>query len=408
MLKNRFKIIVFIMLIIIALTMPVVRADDNEAPGVSSDEPVVTSESEVSQPIINENNYKDGDVYLTGDEITINDVVDGNVFVLANTVNINSQIGGDAFIIANNVNVNENSYILGNLFTIAKCVNVNGIIYDLYALASSNVNINGFVSRDIRIATDSLSISGTVRRNVYVETNNISITAEEKDDSGNIITSQGMIGGNLNYISKQEFTFPEGSVTGEVNFTPVSNSSNSIQTYILSLGKFLATVVLIWLLSLWLAPKFTDKTSYILSKKLPSSILLGIFVPMVIVLVSAILLLLGITSTIAMFILISLFAICLVSSSIFVIAFNNLLCERLKVEKTIGKLGILIISSLVLWLIALIPFVGGVVSVVTSLIGIGIVVNYLLPSKKINDEKQTAKKESTKKSKESKTNNNKK
>ncbi len=382
MFKNKLKIIALLMVIILTLMIPIVRAEDNEADGQTTEEQVVQgAEEQANQNAVNEENYKQGDVYLTGDEVTIDYIVDGNLFVFANTVNINSQIGGDVFIVANNVFINEGGYIFSNLFALSSNLNINGVVYDLYAYSNS-VNINGYIYRDVRVATNDFNLSGTIGRNAYLDVNNINISTASTDEEGNTLTSQGSIYGNLNYSSSQELTIPEGTITGDTNYTQTTDSSTSVQSYILSLGRFLVTVIIIWLLCLWFAPKFLDRTNYILSKKLPSTIGLGVLTPIVLVIVSVILLLLKITSTIASLGLVILFTVCIISSAIFVIAINNLICQRLKIEKTIGNLGTLILTAAIIWLLALIPAVGGVISIIVTLLGLGILVNGILLSRK--------------------------
>lgn len=382
MLKNKLKIIALLMVIILTLMIPIVRAEDNEAEVQTTTEQISQgAEEQASQNAANLENYKQGDVYLTGDEVTIDYIVDGNLFVFANTVNINSQIGGDAFIVANNIFINETGYIFSNLFALAPHININGVVYDLYAY-SNGININGYIYRDVRAVTNNFTLSGTIGRNAYLDVNNMSISTASTDEEGNTLTSQGSIYGDLNYTSNQEISIPEGIVTGSINFEQSSKEATSIQTYILSLGRFLVTVVIIWLLCLWLAPKFLNRTGYMLSKKLPSTIGLGIFTPIVLLVASAILLLLGITSTIAGLGLVILFTTCAISASIFVIALNNLICQKLKIEKSIGKFGVLILTTAVLWLIALIPFVCGIVSIIVAILGLGILVNCILLSKK--------------------------
>ena len=383
MLKNKLKIIALFMVIILTLMVPIVRAEDNEADGQASEEEQIIqgAEEQANQNTINEENYKQGDVYITGNEVTIDYIIDGNLFVIANTVNINSQIGGDAFIIANNIFVNETGYVFSNLFALSNNVNINGVVYDLYAYSTNSVNVNGYIYRDIRIATNNFSLAGIIGRNAYLNINNMNISTASTDEEGNTITSQGTINGNLNYIAKQELSIPDGIVTGDINYTQAKTTS-SIQSYIISLGRFLVTTVIIWLLCLWLTPKFLDRTNYILSKKLPSTIGLGILTPIVLVIVSVILLLLEIASTIAGLGLSILFTVCTISSSIFVIAINNLICQRLKIEKAIGKLGVLIVTAAIIWLLALIPAIGGVISIIVTLLGLGILVNGILLSRK--------------------------
>lgn len=383
MLKNKLKIIALFMVIILMLMVPVVMAEDNEADGQTAEQQAVVegAEEQATQTAVTQENYKQGDVYLTGDEVTIDYIVDGNLFVFANTVNINSQIGGDAFIVANNIFVNEGGYIFSNLFALSSNITINGVVYDLYACSNSSININGYIYRDVRVITNDFTLSGTIGRNAYLNVNKINISTASTDEEGNTLTSQGSIYGDLNYTAKQELSIPEGIVTGDTNYTQAT-STLSIQSYILSIGRFLATAIIIWLLCLWLTPKFLDRTGYILSKKLPSSIGFGILTPIVLIIASVILLLLEITSTIGGLGLVLLFAVCIISSVIFVIAINNLICQRLKIEKTIGKLGLLIITAAIIWLLALIPVVGGVISIIATLLGLGILINGILLSRK--------------------------
>ena len=72
----------------------------------------------------------------------------------------------------------------------------------------------------------------------------------------------------------------------------------------------------------------------------------------------------------------------MISSAIFVIGINNLICQKLKVEKKIGTFGMLILSSALLWLIKLIPYVGSIVSLIISIIGLGMVIISIIPARK--------------------------
>lgn len=380
MLKNKFKVIALLIATIFIFMVPIVRADDNET--TDEEQSVIEgAEEQATEDATSQSTYKDSDVYLTGDEVTIDYIVDGNLFVFANTVNIDSQIGGDAFIFANTVNVGQTGYIFSNLFTIASNVNISGMVYDLY-VSADNVSISGYVYRDIRISADNFSLSGVVGRNAYIQNvSNIQIATSSDEES--TVTSQGSIYGDLNYSASQELSIPDEVVIGDVNYT--QSSSASIQDYLLSLGGFLVTVIIIWLLCLWLTPKFLNRTDLILTKKVPSNIGFGILTPIVLLFVATFLILLGITSTIAIIGIIILLVACIISTSIFVISFNNLICKKLNVEKTIGKFGILIITAAVLWLIALIPFVGGVISIIALVLGLGILINGILPSNRDKD-----------------------
>lgn len=391
MLKNKLKIITLLIVIVLTFSIPIVQAADTSTGNEVNDQ--------ATEQLINSNanteNLKSSDVYLKGDEVTIDYVVDGNLFVIANTVNINSQIGGDAFIIANTININQDGYIFSNLFALGKDINISGRIYDLYAYAN-NITISGYIYRDVRTIADNLNISGIIARNVYTKSNAINIQTTSNESEQSQVTSQGLINGDLNYKSKQELSIPDGTVSGKVNYTKEqSSNSPSIQTYILALGRFIVTVVLVWLVCLWLAPKFLKNTSTILSKKFFPTLGFGILTPILSVIVFALLILLGITSAIATIGLAILFICIALGSSIFTIAINNLICNKLNVERNSVTFGILIITSAIIWAISLIPVVGSIISIIASILGLGIIVKSILPSKnKANKENKKVKKES--------------
>lgn len=405
MLKNKMKIIALFIVIILALMIPTVRAENetvdqttetqNEVMAINNEESdTVTISEESSTELSYDDSFKKGDVYLIGDDITIDYIVDGNLFVIANTVNINSQIGGDAFILAETVNIEDKGYIFSNLFACANKINISGVVYDVYSMAEE-VTINGYVYRDVRVGTNALNINGTIGRNAFVDAKTINFAQASEDESQ--VTSQGTINGDLTYSSKNEISFPEGAIAGTTNFTEKSviENSTSIQDYLLELGIFVTTVAIIWLLCLWLAPKFLDNTKKLITEKPLPVIGFGILTPIVLTIAFAILLILGITTKIALLSLGILFLLLAISTSISIIGINNLICNKFKIEKKIVTFGILVASSIVIWLLALIPYVGSIVSFILTILGLGIIVKSILPvgEKKNKDEKTKKEKE---------------
>ncbi len=406
MLKNKIKIIAILTVIILALTLPVVRAEnetaDNTAnPDATASENITegNTSNEATQPanLANNNsemnvsnsddeNFKRSDVYLTGDDITIDYIVDGNLFVVANNVTINSQIGGDAFICANTITIGEEGYVFSNLFTFAKTVTIDGVVYDLYS-ASESTNINGYVYRDIRIGSNTVNISGTIGRNAYIDCASLNFTQNthtHDDGEEPQETSQGVINGNLKYSAKQEFSIPEGAVTGETTFEEEKSfESNTFQDQIMSLATLLVTVVVIWLLCLWLAPKFLKNNSSLLTtKKILPVIGFGILTPIVAIIASILLFILGATSKLALLLIIALIILMMISTSIFIIAITNVICNKLKIENTGRTFSILVMTTIVLWLLNLIPFVNSLVGFVSVVLGLGIVVSNIVLKEK--------------------------
>lgn len=399
MLKNKITIITILTVIILALTLPIVRAEDEPTQDtpVATDAtttnlpeegtPVEPNDSSEVQPngssetgATTDENFKKTDVYLTGDDVTIDYIVDGNLFVFANNVTINSQIGGDAFIFANSVTVGEQGYIFSNLFSFAKNVTVNGVVYDLYS-AAETTSITGYIYRDIRVGSNSISILGTVGRNAYVDCNYLNFSQGTDENA-----KHGIINGNLQYSSKEEISIPEGVVAGETNFEKeIFSDDNTITSKMVSLVTFIVTVIAIWLICLWLAPKFLKNSPALLtSKKVLPVIGFGILTPIVAIILSVIFLILGITSTLSLLLIMGLVLLMAIGTSIFVIAVNYIVCDKLKVQKTMGILGMLVASSIVLWAIGLIPVVGSIIEIIAVLLGLGIVISSIV----LKDKKQ--------------------
>ena len=404
MLKNKLKLVPLTMLLIISLIFPVVKADeenhDNEVAPISEEQNdattqndqvdqsnTTTAEEDTSDQT--DSTIKKGDEYLFKDNVTIDYPVDGNIFVCANTVTIDSQIGGDAFICAKTVNITENGYIYSNLFVCANEVNVNGVVYDVYSV-SKNLNINGFVYRDIKSVSDSLNINSIVGRNVFANASNINF--KEDDSDGN----SGSIQGDLNYSSPNELSFPDGAVNGETKYTAIEknneNNKINISNYIISFAALVVSTVLIWLIGLWISPKLLiNKDQSLSAKKVLKTIGLGILIPLIIGIISIILLLIPIATQFIIFLLSILALLFFISTSVTIINISKLIWVKSNTQKTLYKLGILIASTLIFELITLIPYIGGLISVIAVIYGIG-TISYMLFVKE-KDVKEGSKKE---------------
>lgn len=393
-LKEKFGIIVLTIVLVLAVSIPIVNADNetntaevanttqteaNTSNDTSSGNEIMPISQDQNQELSQEqsengDNAKEQDVVIVGNDVTIDYVVDGNLFICANNVTLNSQVGGDVFVFANNVTVGEDGYIFSNLFAVAKRLDMKGSIYNLYAL-SNDINISGYVYRDIRVFTDVLSISGTVARNAFVTSSSISF------DTSN----EGGIKGSLTYSAENEISIPEGAVESGVNFNQLSANRNVGLSYLFNAIALLITVTVIWLLGLWLAPKFTKVCDQVLVKKPVSTILSGVLTPIILVCLFVLLLVLSITFNLAFLTILLLFILAGISSSIFIIAMSNLLCKKFKIEKRFKKYGALVLICIVLYLLTLIPYVGSIIGFIAVVLGLGIIIRYLTLSQKFKD-----------------------
>lgn len=389
MLKNKTKFIAILLILILLFSATSVLAenetsDDGIMPISADENEIPIEENTIENENVNvntsqENNYKKSDVYLTGDNITIDYIIDGNLFVCADTVTINSQIGGDAFVCAKNLIINEEGYIFSNLFAISDSIEIKGVVYDVYALSENLTISKGYIYRDLKALCKTLNINGNIGRNAFVECSDINFNTD-----GN---TNGSIFGNLTYSANAEISIPENIVSGTVSFNPIQKfNANSIQSIILDFGSFIAFLLIIWLLCLWLAPKFLEHTCSYVGKKTLAILGYGLLVLIAVPIVSIILILLQLTSGIS-FVLLGLYVLAIIiSKSLFTITANNYICSKLNINKNLGIFGLLIVSGMVIWAISQIPYVGSIISFITTVLGLGILTCSIIPKKSTKKE----------------------
>lgn len=387
MLKNKTKIIAFLLVLILAITSSFVYADNETSSendialisDTSETKPVETNvENTVSTNETSKDSYKNSDVYLMGDNVTIDYVVDGNLFVMADTVTINSKIGGDAFIMAKTINVGDQAYIFSNLFAMANSIDIKGVVYDVYALSQNFTVSNGYIYRDAKLCCNTININGVIGRNAFVSCSNINFNTDEND--------KGIIYGDLTYSTPSELSFDKNIVNGNVTYkapkvSPEKSVREIVASYISDLGAFLAFVIIIWLVCLWLAPKFLNDTNKFVGKKTLNVLGTGLLTLIAVPIACIILLLLQLTAGISLLTVAIYILALIVAKSIFTIVANNYLCSKLNINKNTGIFGMLIVSGVIVWVISELPYVGGIVSFIISVLGLGVLVSAILPKK---------------------------
>lgn len=380
MLKNKSKFIVILALILVLLCSHFsLAADSDEATTTAISIDTTDADNLITTA---QENIKEGDEYLVGQDITIDYTIDGNLYVFGNNVTINSQIVGDVFVCANQLVVEKDGYIYSNLFACAQSVTVNGVIYDAYVCTNNFTISGGYIYRDLRLSANTVNIFGIVGRNAYIGCNTLTFENQNADStSENVTSSRGIINGNLEYSANESY-IPEGCVNGETKFTPIEiNDDVSIKYYVISLASFLCLVIFIWLILLWLSPKFLGQTNDLLKTKKSSIALYGILGLILIPIVSVLLMFSGIAANVGLLILALYIILLCVSKTFFTIALNKLVCTKLKIEKTLANFGVLLVSSLVVWVVGLIPYVGSILSFIMVWIGLGVMLTYVIPNK---------------------------
>ncbi|MBP3256368.1 MAG: hypothetical protein J6M60_07815 [Clostridia bacterium] len=365
---------------------------------------VTTADPSATQtPDTSDWTYKD---YFACDQnVVVDGIIDGNAFVIGQEVTIKGEIGGDLFVMAQKLNI-DGGYVYSSIFAMAEEITMNGISYDLYAMCSSfKLQNNGYVYRDLKVAGNDISLAGKIRRNAFIVGNSLNFDE----------TVGTVIYGDLDYTSgAAEYTAPEGAVAGEIKYQQekVENSETEVDPgavakvsvgaiivrKIKELVSILVTTLLVTLFLILVTPKFTKKLSEMKVGKAFASLGVGILSWPVFLIASSIVI--GITLLILIFTLGAidqLFYLSLILSSILFLVlllvsivgsavactyFGKLFAKLIKKDGKLFTILFSLLSALVLWVVCLIPVLGGLVGFLAWTFGVGVVIVNLLPSKK--------------------------
>lgn len=343
---------------------------------VTTDLDTETEAIEEEEPEIYE-----GDLYIFEDTVNMDKLVDGNVYIIGKDVTITGQIAGNLFVIADNLTIGDdtsvssyNGYVFYNIYAIANKATLYSSCYDLYILGN-NITIDSsfYLYRDLKLGATNANVFATVGRNVDVEAGNLNL---KKDD-----TSYASIYGNLNYSTATEIDEEtlEKCVNGETtySFLPEEEVStveaNTIMTHVEDVAIKVIFTIFVWLMIMWIAPKFLEKSSNLITKKPLHSIGTGLLTLIATPIILFVLLILIITLPISL-IGIALYVLAIsIAFSITCIAVTYSLKEKLHLNKWYKTLVVLILVRIALYLLGLIPLVGILVSFIALILGLGLI-----------------------------------
>lgn len=379
--KTRFIVLVLAFLLIISTFS---FATDNVTP--TSDVPGDNARTEGEVPDENTNpdtpqypeeDIYNGDLYLFDNDITMDKLVDGNVFLFGKNIKVTGQVNGCLFAFGDNVTFEESSYIIQSIYVVANKLTLNGSANDLYACANTiNTSYSCFIVRDIRVATNSFNFSGCVGRNAFVSANNFYFDQT--------VDKSAIIYGNLTYYSPNELSLSSDFIQGDINYHKQSNNFvvATIIEKVITLFYSILYVLVIFLLCLWLAPKFLSQvTNYMTVGNCTKVFGIGILSLFGGIAIGIALLFTVIGIPIGLAIITLTLLLASIATAITSISITYKLKEKFAYSKNYMTYLTLVGIVIIIWALKLIPYVGIAISFVVTSVGIGIVVNYIITKK---------------------------
>ena len=326
-----------------------------------------------------------GDLYVCANEVELSQgsTIYGNVFIVAKKVTLNSEIGGSLYASVSNFDMQYFGFISRDLHLSAKNANLNGYVYRNSFIDANNIKTEDkFINQQDFNLTDAntFTFSGEIKGNASVNAKNI--TLQNKDNDKDITCK---ISGNLLYSSKGELEIPNGIVSGEVNYSKYSSTSSksvlsNVWNFVLELATLLVCVYIIYLLISKFAPKYLDKISNLSVKGLLKYLGIGVLFLILVPIISFLLLLSNIGSTLGIILILIYITLLLIAKSIFIISIATF--AKNKLNNNINSYLYILAIAVILSLINLIPYLGFIISLLTKLVGFGIITTNLIPSKK--------------------------
>ncbi len=384
--KVKFKLIAILALFVLLFTGICYATDDTagdvttisseEDSNATTDDSVIEEssgeETTTEEPMIEEDYF-----YLSGDDLVLSDTIDSNAFIIGNNVTITSEIGGDLFVIANSLNL-DGGYVYGNVFVLAKDFTLNATVYDIYAICSNiTIKYDGIIYRDLRATANYLSMSGGVGRNCYISTQTLDVT----DDA--------LIYGDFNYSNKEAIVITEGVISGNINYLGKSSSftgetQDPVRTHIINCLTTLVFTLAIYGLIIWIAPKFYSKMTSIKLSRIFIGLGIGIAALFIIPIISILLAFTFVGSKITIALLLIYFAMLFVSAVIAYIAIGCFIASKFGNASKAKNLIFVLATTLVFFLLGLIPFAGLWISLLVGLTGFGILILSIVKKKDIS------------------------
>lgn len=383
MLKQKSKITALLLTILLVISTvsfatdtPVATSETgNVVSTVPSDNARVEGNETSTDNTLETSDIHNGDLYVFDNNIEMDKLVDGNVFLFGNNINITGKVNGSLYAFGKNVTFSKDAYVVQAIYVMADEVTLNGIATDLYAFARKlDMSFDSFMYRDLRVAADTFNFNGGVGRDAFVEANNF-----------NFITTEGssaLVYGNLTYSSSKELSLTSSHVQGNINYKQEIIEEESITSVILEkvidVCNTLLYVFVVFLLCLWLAPKFLAKaSSYIAPASAVKSFGIGLLSTIVAGFVGIALLFTVVGVPVGLAVIALLVLLLSIATAVTSISITYQLKEKFGFAKNYLAYLTLACVVIVIWALGFIPYVGVVVSFVVKMIGLGIVVYYL-------------------------------
>ena len=362
--KRRISFVLILVLLSMLVALPAIA---EEAAADSSEQAVVIDSTGNYLSAWNDVTVSDavsGDVLATGQYIQVMADVGGDVLAAGQTIDVTGNVADDVRIAGQTIrvrsSVGKNAMLFGQTITTTDSTVIGKSLYAFGAV----ITVRGEAGA-VSAFGETVDIGGVINGDLYIEANTVKISPSAK------------VNGNLKYKSEKEITVPAGVVAGEVEFvkvvpttTPTPEASKGFNIVSRLLG--LVSILVIAALALWIFKPELGKVATLEPKKaaIGTAIGLGLLAGLPVLFLVLMITVIGIPLALISGVLyIIMLYLAIIPAGAWL---GNLILKNSHLILQ-GMLGIVIIK-LVTW----IPVIGGFVTFITILFGLGLYFNCFL------------------------------
>ncbi len=288
------------------------------------------------------------DLMAAGGKITVTNDVADDLRAAGGDILINAVIGGDLIVFGGNIILGKEAVVMGDIL-----------------IKGGNVEINNMHMGNLDVDAGSLMLNAEITGNASIDAGEIRVRDKAK------------IGGNLDYKSGEKSEKIESATSGDVKFTKIKKLGKEeaiffgILSYIGMKLLWMAMLIIIGLIIVNIAPRYSMEIANNIKEKPWHSLGIG-FLALIIVPIAAVILLFTIVGIPVGIIVLLLYAIALFLSKIFaILLFGYWLLERYAKRKNRNANYAILLGVVLYVIVVSIPFIGGIICLLSMLLGLG-------------------------------------
>ena len=324
-----------------------------------------------------------GNFFATGDTITIDGTISGDLISAAKTINVNGRVDGDIISVAQNINVTGE--VGGNIRAVANSINLNGSVdrnisvmaEDLVLGPNANITWDALImaiNTEMRGKIEG-GLSGRIAQGLIAGRigKNVNLNLANSNKQSLTIASEAVIGGDLNYTSKEDANISSGSsITGKITKENVPiNNINWLKIYLWSILFSIFSALVVGLLIIFVGKNISAKI-LLKIEEIPNKLIVpGLIIALILPPLALLLAFTVIGIPLALIIMAWWFIMIYIAKILTAILIGRLLIKKITKKKEPSSLWSLILGVVIWWLLFTIPFIGWILSLIAIWLGLG-------------------------------------